>query len=1618
MAKQVSEILIKLGLQGVEGLDKLKGAFRELEKSIGPNNAAIERARQSIVAYGRDSRNTEQVIKGQIDALRGLQSQVERGSSTWAQLATDIEQFRQASRRTDSELETLRQGILAVTAGTNQSQASLRTYIADLGKLRSEASLTGSTFTDLGSDIAALTARLAQAEAQTVQTSRAFGRVLGQALASTSAGARKQLQDLQLLIAEQRQAIDTIDTLSQRERRLTHNIEARADAQDRLNRSLAQQRQLTYQESIRSGREGVRAGAAAFSDPSFLTPEGVNRRFGELPNTTAALSQELNELSERLANTVRGSTAYVDVSNRIADVQRELRRELTGTAEAFERLARAQSATERRGQKVAGIQEYYSTQGPLAPGVGGYRDPVTGAMIARGARTPDRIRVDEAAYGQPIGPQAFPEAGRRAQQSIESALDDVNRIYENAKIQRAEIQTKYDNLYTEKLLQGLDLEGQIRDKAFRDELTAFDRQLEARDRKRRGRLTTGQAVQAAGAAISGGIFGGPEGFVGGVGGAILGSAIPGLGTVGGSFAGAAVGAQVGMFRQQLAGTADYAAQIGKLQIALRGIVGTQQAYEQALGAAASATRELNIPQQEAIQGLTRLSAAVLGAGGTVTDSSFAFRAMSEAVKATGGNAEQVDGAMLALTQVFSKGKVSAEELNQIAERLPGTFTLFAEAAGKTGPELQKALEQGQVGLNDLMNFLMAVRERYSATALTVASSSEEAGARLSVAFDAMRLAVGKALQPIGAELQDSLGKFITEITPGVVIGAKLIGAGFKGMLDTVKVVGSAIKGLSGIVAGLTKTLIVLGGVQAGIFVASNITTFTNALKGLVVVVRGLLSIEKALLAVESARAAVQAIIAGLSTGATKGKIAGAVLGGVAGVGVAVGLQKLIGDVVKNVSGGLDDTLKNYKADAGDLSKFDLPVSDDASKKATDKAAKDAQVAADQQQRLNETLMQQRIRMEDAVFKHQVELDKRRHDMQQERLDLEARVRLSGLSGVERQMAADYESLRKELQQLENRNREAATAVRAAQQQLTAAQQMRSVTSTGGGTVGVSTTVGINTDTITRATQAASKFNGIANQCSESVKEFYKSLGITLPGVTAWADTVRNAGTVMRDWSKLQPGDIVATGRPGDTPHVGVYTGGNNVFHQSRSRGLRAGNYPDLDYFRSGYFVRPGQTMGQGRLPGGIATQQRRATADLGDVEVARLGLQAAQTAQRDTQQQTAALRPNLIKLSISESLQPLRDQNEELQKSINLEQQRIRLVAEGFGAKQIDHLMKINEKEAERAELIAATTQVYGADTEEANIRIAETNNLYDTQIQKLERLYEIQEAPGVALQERIGTLKAEIAELADYENVIISMSQTIEQSFATAIGSAVSSLVTGAASIKQVLADMFRSIGEAFIQMAAQIIAKQVVMITLQTILKALGLTGGFSGGGGGGGLGGVSTAGVPSYALPSGPGFASGFAMAKGGVVGANGIQPFANGGIVTKPTFFKYAKGGTMQNGLMGEAGPEAIMPLKRGADGKLGVAARLDGAMKRYRSTPGSAAAAAEGDSASLAAAGAATMEPIDVRYSVERINSIDYVSADQFERGMAEAAKQGALQGERRAMRSLKNSAATRKGVGL
>jgi hypothetical protein len=92
------------------------------------------------------------------------------------------------------------------------------------------------------------------------------------------------------------------------------------------------------------------------------------------------------------------------------------------------------------------------------------------------------------------------------------------------------------------------------------------------------------------------------------------------------------------------------------------------------------------------------------------------------------------------------------------------------------------------------------------------------------------------------------------------------------------------------------------------------------------------------------------------------------------------------------------------------------------------------------------------------------------------------------------------------------------------------------------------------------------------------------------------------------------------------------------------------------------------------------------------------------------------------------------------------------------------------------------------------------------------------------------------------------------------------------------------------------------------------MNLVGSLFGGGAGstpGYIPGLSGADFPSY-------------MAKGGAFNDDGIMKYAKGGtftnsIVSSPTLFKFAKG----TGLMGEAGPEAIMPLKRDSQGNLGV-----------------------------------------------------------------------------------------------
>ncbi len=128
------------------------------------------------------------------------------------------------------------------------------------------------------------------------------------------------------------------------------------------------------------------------------------------------------------------------------------------------------------------------------------------------------------------------------------------------------------------------------------------------------------------------------------------------------------------------------------------------------------------------------------------------------------------------------------------------------------------------------------------------------------------------------------------------------------------------------------------------------------------------------------------------------------------------------------------------------------------------------------------------------------------------------------------------------------------------------------------------------------------------------------------------------------------------------------------------------------------------------------------------------------------------------------------------------------------------------------------------------------------------------------------------------------------------------------AASLEKMATDILNQLPSLFMRAGLELIAEGMWPIGIGLLAAGLGTS--FLSGA----VNGVKAAGSKANAL--------------GGVYGADGFEAFALGGsftngIVDSPTFFKFRQGSGFATGLMGEAGPEAIMPLARGSDGSLGV-----------------------------------------------------------------------------------------------
>jgi lambda family phage tail tape measure protein len=159
---------------------------------------------------------------------------------------------------------------------------------------------------------------------------------------------------------------------------------------------------------------------------------------------------------------------------------------------------------------------------------------------------------------------------------------------------------------------------------------------------------------------------------------------------------------------------------------------------------------------------------------------------------------------------------------------------------------------------------------------------------------------------------------------------------------------------------------------------------------------------------------------------------------------------------------------------------------------------------------------------------------------------------------------------------------------------------------------------------------------------------------------------------------------------------------------------------------------------------------------------------------------------------------------------------------------------------------------------------------------------------------------------LDGYVESVGNLRDAVGQLTTSSIGGLEESLVslatTGKANFKEFAASVLQDV--------SRMIIRQLILRSIMQIIGAIG------------GSATANTFEMPNAAFIPKGGYA--FGNANGNAFAQNGIQPFASGGIVNSPTLFKFASGSTMRTGVMGEAGPEAIIPLKRGRDGKLGVA----------------------------------------------------------------------------------------------
>jgi lambda family phage tail tape measure protein len=332
-------------------------------------------------------------------------------------------------------------------------------------------------------------------------------------------------------------------------------------------------------------------------------------------------------------------------------------------------------------------------------------------------------------------------------------------------------------------------------------------------------------------------------------------------------------------------------------------------------------------------------------------------AAAAAFKTIGVSTTEADGTLRKADKVFLDVADRFAQLRDGPEKAALAIKIF----GKAGAELIPILN---LGSKEIQGFGLGIGPDFA----DKADAFNDQLGLMKAQTTVLTVQIGSALLPVMSGL-------VSVVTQAITFVGNLAG-------EFYKAIGGAA-GLQQVASGLIKTMVVLGGVTAGVFIATNITVFTNAMKGLRVVMLGMLSIERATLAVQTARAAVLSLITGLQTpGPAQAKALGVIGGGAVGLGLAVGLSKLIDDLMKKIGTGISGalTMPNIPTPppgtTPDLS--GLRTGDGGKKKADDEAKRRRDALLDSANALKQSRAELQIEKEmDPMRKIQLEYAEKR-----------------------------------------------------------------------------------------------------------------------------------------------------------------------------------------------------------------------------------------------------------------------------------------------------------------------------------------------------------------------------------------------------------------------------------------------------------------------------------------------------------------------------------------------------------------------------------------------------------------------------------------------------------------